>query len=181
MIVVQIAGRLGKDAETRFTPSGQKVTTLTLATNIRKGKEDVTVWWRVTIWGDRYDKMAPYFKKGTALIVIGDMHKPEIWTDKEGRPQVSMDMTAEIVRFSPFGGSGERTQEGANAGNQASPSGYAASNNNTGYAASNNSPGYGASNHNAGYSNEGTDFGGSMQGTASRYVPSDQAEEQIPF
>jgi single-strand DNA-binding protein len=172
MIVVQIAGRLGKDAETRFTTSGLKVTTLTLATNIRKGKEDVTVWWRVTIWGDRYDKMAPYFKKGTALIVIGDMHKPEIWTDKEGRPQVSMEMTAEIVRFSPFGGSGERTQEGANAGNQASPSGYAASNNNTGYATSNN---------NAGYGSEGTDFGGSTQGTASRYVPSDPAEEQIPF
>lgn len=38
MIVVQIAGRLGKDPETRFTSSGQKVTNLTVATNVRKGK-----------------------------------------------------------------------------------------------------------------------------------------------
>ena len=186
MIVVQVAGRLGKDAESRFTPSGQKVTTLTLATNIRKGKEDVTVWWRVTIWGDRYDKMAPYFKKGTALIVIGDMQKPEIWTDKEGRPQVSMDMTAEIVRFSPFGSGTERPQEGGNAGNQASSSGNNnsgyVSNNNSGYGVSNSNASYGgASNNNGSYGNESADFGGSTQGTSQRYVPSDPSEEQIPF
>jgi single-strand DNA-binding protein len=103
MIIVEIAGRLGRDPETRFTPSGQKVTTLTVATNVRKGGKDETVWWRVTIWGDRFDKLLPYLKKGSAVIIVGEMSKPEIWTDKEGRPQVSLDMTAEIIRFSPFG------------------------------------------------------------------------------
>lgn len=178
MIVVQIAGRLGKDAESRFTPSGQKVTTLTLATNVRKGGKDETVWWRVTIWGDRFDKMAPYFKKGSALIVIGDMHKPEIWTDKEGRQQVSLDMTADIIRFNPFGSSSpERPQEGASAGNQASSSGYG--NQQSGYGAPQQS-GY-PSQTSAGYGSEGGDFNGSIQGAASRYAPSDQADEQIPF
>lgn len=103
MIIVQIAGRLGKDAESRFTPSGQKVSTMNVAVNVRKGGKEETVWWRVTMWGDRYDKMLPYLKKGSAVIVVGEMSKPEIWTDKEGRPQVSVEMTAEIVRFSPFG------------------------------------------------------------------------------
>ena len=103
MIIVQIAGRLGRDAETRFTPSGQKVTSLNIATNIRKGGKEETVWWRVTIWGDRFYKLMPYLKKGAALIVVGEMNKPEIWIDKEGRSQVSLEMTAEIVRFSPFG------------------------------------------------------------------------------
>jgi single-strand DNA-binding protein len=103
MIVIQIAGRLGKDPETRFTASGQKVTTLTVATNTRKAGKDETVWWRVTIWGDRFDKMLTYLKKGSAVIVIGDMGKPEIWIDKEGKPQVSLDITAEAIRFSPFG------------------------------------------------------------------------------
>jgi single-strand DNA-binding protein len=115
MIIVQIAGRLGRDAETRFTPSGQKVTTLTVATNVRKGGKDETVWWRVTIWGERYDKMMPYLKKGSAVVVVGEMNKPEIWTDKEGRPQVSLELTAEIVRFSPFGNS-ERSQDTASHG-----------------------------------------------------------------
>lgn len=153
MIVVQIAGRLGKDAESRFTPAGQKVTTLTIATNIRKAGKEETVWWRVTIWGDRYDKMAPYFKKGTALVVIGEMSKPEIWTDKEGRPQVSLDMTAEIVRFNPFGGSGtERTQEAGTTNNQTSQGSYG----------------------------DAGDFGG-LQSGSSRYSQSPQAEEPLPF
>jgi single-strand DNA-binding protein len=111
MIIIQIAGRLGRDAETRFTPSGQKVTTLTVATNVRKGGKDETVWWRVTIWGDRFDKIMPYLKKGSAVIVVGEMGKPEIWTDKEGRPQISLEITAEIVRFSPFGNPDRAAQE----------------------------------------------------------------------
>jgi single-strand DNA-binding protein len=121
MIVVQIAGRLGKDPETRFTSSGQKVTNLTVATNVRKGGKEETVWWRVTIWGDRFDKMMAYLKKGSAVIVVGEMGKPEIWTDKEGKPQVTLEITAEIIRFSPFG-SGERQEQGAT---QPASTGYA--------------------------------------------------------
>ena len=155
MIIVQIAGRLGKDAESRFTPSGQKVTTLTLAATVRKAGKEETVWWRVTIWGERYDKMMPYFKKGSALIVVGEMSKPEIWTDKEGRPQTSLDMTADIVRFNPFGGSGnERGPQEAGTANQTSQSGYGM---------------------------DSGDHGVSSQGTSSRYAPSDQAEEPLPF
>lgn len=171
MIVVQIAGRLGKDAETRFTSSGQKVTTLTMAANTRKAGKDETVWWRVTIWGDRFDKMMPYFKKGSALVVIGDMHKPEIWTDKEGRQQVSMDMTADIIRFNPFGGSAERSPQDAPAANQASPmaSNYAASH-----------PGYAANQANASYGANNGDFGGVMQGAGAHYAPA-EAEEDMPF
>jgi len=112
MNIVQIAGRLGRDPESRFTPSGQKVTTFTVATNVRKGGKEETVWWRVTIWGERFDKLMSYLKKGSAVIVIGEMNKPEIWTDKEGRPQISLDLTAEIVRFSPFGNP-ERSQDQA--------------------------------------------------------------------
>lgn len=118
MNILQIAGHLGADPETRFTASGQKVTTLRVATNIRKGGKDDTVWWRVTIWGDRFDKLLPYLKKGSAIIVVGEMGKPEIYTDKEGRPQVSLEITAEIIRFSPFGKS---DRGGAESTTQAAP------------------------------------------------------------
>lgn len=112
MNFVIIAGHLGADPETRFTPSGQKVISLRVAVNIRKGGKDETVWYRVTIWGDRFEKMMPYLKKGSAIIVSGELGKPEIYTDREGRQQVSLDITAENLRFSPFG-KGERTgQEG---------------------------------------------------------------------
>lgn len=111
MNLVEIAGNLGADAEERFTSGGKRVITLRVATKIRQGKEDVTLWWRVSIWGDRYDKMLPYFKKGTGLIIIGDMGKPETYVDKEGKTQVSLSMTAEIIKFSPFGKGKEGSSE----------------------------------------------------------------------
>jgi single-strand DNA-binding protein len=111
MFIVQIAGRLGKDPETRFTPSGQKVTTFNVATNHRKGKEELTVWVRITVWGDRLDKIISYLKKGSAVVVIGRMNPPTSYVDKEGRTQISLDVTAEMIEFSPFGNP-DRVQEG---------------------------------------------------------------------
>jgi single-strand DNA-binding protein len=103
MNIIQVAGHLGADPVTRFTPTGQKVTTFNVAVNGRKGGNEVTTWFRITVWGDRFDKMLTYLKKGSAVIIIGELQKPEIWTDKEGRPQVSLDITADIIKFSPFG------------------------------------------------------------------------------
>lgn len=111
MNFILIAGHLGADPETRFTQSGQKVTTLRVATNVRKGGKDETVWYRVTIWGERFDKMMPYLKKGSAVMVSGELGKPEIYTDKEGRQQISLEVTADNVRFSPFGKSERSGQE----------------------------------------------------------------------
>lgn len=110
MNVIHIAGHLGADPETRFTPSGQKVTNFRLATNIRRGGKDETIWYKIVVWGDRFDKMMAYLKKGTGIIVIGEMGKPEIYTDREGRPQISLEITAEIIRFSPFGKPGSQEQ-----------------------------------------------------------------------
>lgn len=117
MIIVQIAGRLGRDPESRFTTSGQKVTNLVVATNVRKAGKDETVWWRVVIWGDRFDKMLTYLKKGSAVIAIGEMNKPDIWTDKEGRPQPNLELTADIIRFSPFGNPDAKSESNASSSN----------------------------------------------------------------
>ena len=108
MNFIQIAGHLGVEPETRFTPNGQKVTTLRMATNSKKNGKEETIWWRVTIWGDRFDKFLSYVKKGSALIIIGELGKPEIYTDKEGNPQVSLNITAEMIKFSPFGKPGDK-------------------------------------------------------------------------
>jgi single-strand DNA-binding protein len=115
---ITLAGRLGTDPEVRFTPSGQKVTSFSMATNSRKGGKDETTWWRITVWGERLDKMIQYLKKGSAVITVGELHKPEIYTDRNGNSQVSMEVTAEILKFSPFGkgqqeGNGETNYQAA--------------------------------------------------------------------
>jgi single-strand DNA-binding protein len=114
MNIVQVAGHLGSDVETRVTPDGTKVSTIRVATNVRRGGRDETIWWRVTLWGDRWDKMLPYFTKGASIIVIGEMQKPEIYTNRDGQQAISLDIRADIVRFSPFG-RGERSGNAENA------------------------------------------------------------------
>ncbi len=97
---VTVAGHLAADPEVRFTSSGQKVTTFRVGARGRKGE---TVWWRITVWGEQFDKMMPYLKKGSPIIVMGEMSKPEIFTDRDGKPQVSLNLTAQQLLFSPFG------------------------------------------------------------------------------
>src|ERR1700733_13502746 len=103
MIIVEIAGFLGADPEERFTANGKRVISLRVATHVRQSGQDETVWWRVNIWGDRFDKMLPYLKKGSAVIILGEMAKPETYTGKDGSVQVSLTLTAEMLKFSPFG------------------------------------------------------------------------------
>ncbi len=128
---IMVAGHLGSDPEVRFTSSGKKVVSLRVAARCRRGsKVNETIWWRVSIWGDDFDKMIPHFKKGSAIMVIGEMSKPEIFTDKEGKHQVAMSMTAYNIWFNPFGrpesaaGAGELSQE---SGSDSAPVAYAAS------------------------------------------------------
>ena len=104
-----LAGNLGADPEVRFTSSGQKVTTLRVAARARK---DETIWWRVTIWGEQFDKLISYLKKGSSVVVMGEILKPEVFTGKDGKPQVSMQIVAFNISFSPFG-KGKSGEEGA--------------------------------------------------------------------
>lgn len=114
MIIVEIAGFLGGDPEERFTATGKRVVTFRVATRVRQGGQDETVWWGVSIWGDRFDKMLPYLKKGSSVIIIGEMGKPELYVAKDGTTQVSLTLTAEIIKFSPFG----RPEKAAERGDQ---------------------------------------------------------------
>jgi single-strand DNA-binding protein len=125
MIIVEVAGHLGSDPEVRYTPSNQKVTSFRVATNIKRGEKEKTVWWRITCWGDRFDKRLAYLKKGSAVIVVGEMGIPEIYTDKSGNQQISLELTAEIISFSPFGKGGRSPTEGAQGGEEPAEAGTA--------------------------------------------------------
>ncbi len=105
-----LAGHLGSDPEVRYTSSGTKVTTFRVATNSRRGGKDETTWWRITVWGEQFDKLMPHLKKGSAVIISGEMTKAEIYTDRDGNPQMSLNVTANSIQFSPFG-RGERSGE----------------------------------------------------------------------
>ncbi len=108
MFFVQIAGNLGKDPESKVLISGQKITNFSVAIKQRRGKEEVTTWVKCVVWGDRFDKMFEFLKKGSSVIVCGKLNIPYTYKAKDGTMQVALEITAEMIEFSPFGKPAEK-------------------------------------------------------------------------
>lgn len=111
MNTVQVIGRLGQDPETRFTDNGNKVTNLNVADTQKYKDKKGTIWWRCSIWGDRFDKMLEYLKSGSAVIVTGEMKIPEIYETKEGYAGYTPELTVNNLQFVPIGAKKEEEEE----------------------------------------------------------------------
>ncbi|HXV41920.1 MAG TPA: single-stranded DNA-binding protein [Anaerolineae bacterium] len=117
-----IVGNLGNDPEMRYTPSGQAVTNLSVATNRRwtdngGQQQEETVWFRVSVWGKQAETCNQYLTKGQKVLIEGRLTPdketggPRVWTDQNGKPKASYEMTAFEVRFL-----GSRGEGGGNGG-----------------------------------------------------------------
>jgi single-strand DNA-binding protein len=83
---VQLIGRLGKDPESKFTPTGKKVTHFSVAISNRwKSKEgdakEYTEWVNVEAWGRLGEIGQEYLKKGSLVFVEGRL-KTDKYEDK---------------------------------------------------------------------------------------------------
>lgn len=76
-------GRIGRDAESRATPSGKQVVNFSLAVDERRGGEKSTLWVSCAIWGERGEKLAQYLTKGAVVSVSGPV-RVESYTAKSG-------------------------------------------------------------------------------------------------
>ncbi len=73
---VQLMGNLGKDPETRYTPTGQKVCSFTVAVNRRWKNRDgeakeATEWFNIEAWGRTGEICQEYLHKGSAVYIEG--------------------------------------------------------------------------------------------------------------
>ena len=102
-----VVGNVGKDAEMRYTPSGQAVASFSVATNRSYTKSDgsqekETVWFRVSAWGKQAEVCNQYVKKGMKVLVEGRLNAdpetggPRLWGDPV---RASFEVTAGTVRF----------------------------------------------------------------------------------
>jgi single-strand DNA-binding protein len=106
---VVLVGNLGRDPELRYTPSGQAVCNLNVATNRAYTKSDgdtveETVWFRVTAWGRLAETSAQYLYKGRQVLVEGRLTpdengNPKIWERADGSPGASFEVNAQNIRF----------------------------------------------------------------------------------
>jgi len=95
---VILIGNLGKDPETRYTPSGSAVSNLNLATDESyKDKQTgqmvpKTEWHRIVMFGKLAEIAQQYLKKGSKVYIEGKLQTRK-WQDQGGQDRY----TTEIV------------------------------------------------------------------------------------
>ena len=95
---VILVGNLGKDAETKFIPSGTSVTNFNLATTSKwKDKtsgewKEQTQWHRIVYW--RAENVANYLLKGKQVYVEGRL-ETRSYDDKDGKKVYTTEVVCE--------------------------------------------------------------------------------------
>ena len=84
---VIIIGRLGRDPELKYTPSGQPVCNISVASDEsykdKDGKKvELTEWHRVQLWRHQAEFAGKYLSKGRLVLVEGKLQTRK-WEDKD--------------------------------------------------------------------------------------------------
>ena len=96
---VILIGNLGAEPQTRYLPSGDAVTNISLATTEsykdKAGKkQDSTEWHKVSFFGKLAEISGEYLKKGSQVYIEGRI-KTRKWQDKEGNDKYSTEIVAD--------------------------------------------------------------------------------------
>ena len=109
---VILVGNLGADPDMRYTPSGQGVCELRIATseswNDKNGqRQERTEWHRVVVWGKRAEVCSKYLSKGRQVYVEGRI-QTRTYDDKDGNKRYTTEIKADRVTLLGGGGGGGR-------------------------------------------------------------------------
>lgn len=98
---VLLIGRLTRDPDMRFTPSGQPVSNFSIATDetyVGKDGQKVekTEFHRIVVWGKQAEFCGNFLAKGRLVYVEGKLETRR-WTDKDGAEKYTTEIKAERV------------------------------------------------------------------------------------
>lgn len=107
---ITITGRLGRDPELKYLPSGDAVCTFSVATdrtfNDKQGnRQKETTWFRVTVFGKQAETANKYLAKGRSVLVEGRLGidpatgGPRVFTGKDGVAKSAFEVVANVMRF----------------------------------------------------------------------------------
>lgn len=106
---VMLIGRLTKNPEVRSTPTGQSVTSFSIATNrsykdASGQKQDKAEFHTIVAWGKLAEICGQYLTKGRRAYIEGRMQTRD-WTGQDGVKRYSTEVIAEnmIILDSPSG------------------------------------------------------------------------------
>jgi single-strand DNA-binding protein len=119
---VIIIGNLGRDPEVRYTPNGNAVCNVSVATTRTwKAKDsgdkvEETEWHRVVFYDRLAEIAGEYLKKGRSVYVEGRL-KTRKWQDKEGKDNYTTEIIAEEMKMlGGREGMGGGAEEGGSSG-----------------------------------------------------------------
>ena len=92
---VFISGNLTREVEKRETATGKVVAHFTIAVN---GYHDTTDFFTVKVWGNQAEHCAKYLKKGSKVLVEGEIHNRS-YEDRDGNKRTVTEITANNVEF----------------------------------------------------------------------------------
>lgn len=104
--------RIYKDAEQRYTQSGDSIVSFKGPVESGYGQNKVTTWIKFSMFGKRGESVLPYLKDKTQVAVSGELANRE-YTDKEGQKRYSLE-----VRVNDLTLLGGKTQESSQAPQQ---------------------------------------------------------------
>jgi single-strand DNA-binding protein len=101
---VIIVGNLGRDPETRYMPSGDAMTSITVATTdtwkdkATGEKKEQTEWHRISFFGKLAEIAGQYLKKGSQVYIEGSLRTRK-YTDKDGVEKYATDIRADTMQM----------------------------------------------------------------------------------
>jgi single-strand DNA-binding protein len=73
-------------------------------TNQAGERQEKTTWFRITVWRKQAEVASQYLKKGRRVLVVGEVEEASAWTDRDGNPRATLEVTAQFVKFMDGGG-----------------------------------------------------------------------------
>ncbi len=100
---IVVIGNLGRDPELRYTPQGTPVCSFTIASNERRKDkngevQDLTTWFRGTLFGQRAETFAQYLTKGKPVYIEGRLRLEE-WIDRDGKTRSTLEINVTDFNF----------------------------------------------------------------------------------
>jgi single-strand DNA-binding protein len=103
---ITIVGNLGRDPEMRYLPNGDPVTNFSMAVNRKKkGDQEITHWFRITVWGKLAEPCNEYLHKSSKVLVAGSLISdeatggPKVFERRDGSMGAAFELNARTVLF----------------------------------------------------------------------------------
>jgi len=111
---VILLGRLGRDPEVRYTPSGTAVANFSIATseqwNNKDGeKQERTEWHKIVAWKRLGEICGEYLHKGSQVYIEGRI-QTKSWEDRDGNKRYTTEVIAQNMQMLGSADKGGRAQ-----------------------------------------------------------------------